>query len=205
MRLGNWNSAELLLYSVNFQKIYNLQQQNKWDTILHEIKTISMKLQETGAEGLFICSNTLHKIASELQTHIKIPIIDVRIATAEEIVRKSKKNALLLGTKFTMGGTFYQEIMERYHINPITPHSESQEIINNIIYKELSNGIINIESKKYLLTLIEKIRIETQIDSIILGCTELPILIKNNDIDIPLFDTMEIHIKKAVDFILGEK
>jgi aspartate racemase len=202
LRLGQWNSAELLLYSLNFQQIFDLQTKNDWDSILEEIQKKSKCLETAGADCLFICSNTLHKIASELQTHLKIPIIDVRLAVAEKIKEFGLDRPLLLGTKFTMEGTFYHEIMNKNNIKIITPSKGERIEVNRIIYEELGKGIINHTSKLFVLSLIKNFIAKNEIDSVILGCTELPLLIKSDDIDVPLFDTMEIHIHKAVEYIL---
>lgn len=202
-RLHNWNSANLLLYSVNFEEILPLQNQNKWDEIAEIMIDISKKLELAGSSAIIICSNTMHKIANKIEEKIGIPLIHVVDATAQEIIAKKVDKIGLLGTKFTMEGNFYNKrLANKYHIEMIIPNQEKRDYIDNIIYNELAQGLILNSTKEKILDIIKNLKLQGA-QGIVLGCTELPLLIKSNNVDIPLFDTLKIHLKAAVDFALN--
>jgi aspartate racemase len=200
-RLGNWNSAKILLYSVNFQEILPLQNKNEWEVILNIVSMISLKLEKAGCGALVICSNTMHKIADQIQEKISIPLINVIDETAKAIKAKNIDNIGLLGTKFTMEGDFYiQKLHNAYNLNPIVPVQKDRDYIHEAIYNQFAKGIFLDKTKQRFLKIINKLR-ERGAGGIILGCTELPLLIKKEDVDIPLFDTLKIHMKSAIEFL----
>ena len=201
-RLGGWNSAKLLLYSVNFEEIYTLQQQNKWNEIAEIFIKISKSLEEAGCSAILICSNTAHKIADKIIPRIEIPIIHVVDETAKAI-KDSKINTVgLLGTKFTMEGEFYvQRLEEKYGLQVIVPDQEQREYINNAIFNEFAQGTFLHSTKTKFLDIIDSLN-KKGTQGIILGCTEIPLLIHQEDVEVPLFDTLNIHLKAAVKFIL---
>ncbi|MFW9820946.1 MAG: aspartate/glutamate racemase family protein [Candidatus Thorarchaeota archaeon] len=201
-RLGGWNSAKILLYSVNFEEILPLQNNNQWDKIINKISRISFKLEKVGCTALVICSNTMHKIAEQIQEKVSIPLINVIDETAKEIKVKNIKNVGLLGTKFTMEEDFYtQKLKNIYNLNPIIPDSKDRLYIHESIYSQFAQGVFLDKTKQRFLKIINKL-IEKGAEGIILGCTEIPLLIKQEEVDIPLFDTLKIHLKSAVDFCL---
>jgi len=203
-RLGSWNSSSLLLYSINFEQILPLQNKNEWDRIAQIISEICMQLENAGCAALVICSNTMHKVADKIQEIISIPLINVIDETAKEITSNKISNIGLLGTKFTMESNFYTQKLKRiYGINPIIPAQKDRLYIHEAIYNQFAKGIFLDKTKQKFLKIINNL-VENGSEGIILGCTELPSLIKQEDVNIPLFDTLKIHLKSAVDFCLTD-
>ena len=201
-KLGGWNSAKIMMYSVNFDEIILLQNNDDWDNILDIFIEICITLEKANCSAIFICSNTMHKIADHVQEKIKIPIINVIDETAKIIKKRKLKTVGLLGTRFTMEGGFYiEKLSKKYNLNPIIPEESNRKYIHNVIYNQFAKGIFLEETKKKVLDIIKNLK-KRGAEGIILGCTELPLLIKQKDVDIPLFDTLKIHIKAAVDFCL---
>lgn len=202
-RLGSWNSAKLLLYSVNFENIIKLQEQDEWDTLAEIFIQIAENLEFAKCEAIVLCSNTIHKIANSIEGAISIPIIHVVDATANEIKDSGFKTIGLLGTKYTMEGGFYEERLRKKHkLHVLIPKKSHRDYINNAIYKELAMGKILDSTKKTFLGIINELK-ENGAEGIILGCTEIPLLIKKEDVEIQLFNTLKIHLQSAVDFALG--
>jgi aspartate racemase len=203
-KLGGNHSARLIVYSVDFEEILALEMQNNWDLIKEKMTEISESLEKAGAKGLVICSNTMHLVAEDLEKVTNIPIINVIDATAEEIKKNRINSVGLLGTKFTMKGEFYKNrLRERHGLRVLVPSSNDIEIINNIIYKELAYGRINLSSKEEIKRIVEELIIDGA-DGIILGCTELPMIIYPNEVDVPLFDTLKIHMLAAMNYSLND-
>ncbi|KYC52421.1 MAG: putative racemase [Candidatus Methanofastidiosum methylothiophilum] len=201
-KLGGNHSASVIIYSVDFDEILKLEMQNDWNLVKRKMIEISGSLEKAGAKGLVICSNTMHLIAEDLQKVSKIPILNVIDATAEEIKKNGINSVGLLGTKFTMEGEFYRDRLEnKYQLKVLIPSKNDIEKINNIIYNELAYGKINASSKKEIKRIIEYLILDGA-EGIILGCTELPMLINSNETDIPLFDTLVIHMTAAMNFSL---
>ncbi|MFW9901080.1 MAG: aspartate/glutamate racemase family protein [Candidatus Thorarchaeota archaeon] len=201
-KLHGWNSAKILVYSLNFEEILSLQNQNKWDTIAEIMIEISKKLELAGSSAIILCSNTMHKIADKIQEEITIPLIHVVDVTAQAIKSKGINKVGLLGTKFTMEGTFYKEKMvKKYNIETIIPDQEERDYIHNVIYNELAQGLLLDSTKKRMLKIIENLILQGA-QGIIFGCTEIPLLIKKEDVAIPVFDTLKIHLSAALDFAL---
>ena len=203
-RLGGWNSAKILLYSVNFEEILHLQNNNKWRKIADAVYKICTRLQKAGCSALVICSNTMHKVADRIQKKISIPVINVIDETAKVIKAKNITNIGLLGTKFTMEEDFYTDKLKyNYKLNPIVPAEKERKYIHEKIYNQFAKGMFLDKTKQEFLNIIENLQ-EKGAEGIILGCTEIPLLIKQEDVNIPLFDTLKIHLKSAVDFCLKE-
>jgi len=201
-RLGNWNSSTLLLYSVNFEEIYVLQTQKEWKRLASEMIKMARILENAGCEGLLICSNTMHKVADALKNQISIPIIHVVDETGKIIKESNIKTVGLFGTKFTMEETFYiKRLEEKYDLRVLIPKKKQRDFIHNVIYNELAQGIIKKNSKIVLLKIVNDLK-NQGIQGLILGCTELPMIIKKKDVDIPLFDTLIIHMEAAAEFAL---
>ncbi|MBO3809159.1 MAG: aspartate/glutamate racemase family protein [Candidatus Brockarchaeota archaeon] len=202
-RLGGLHSAECILYSVDFEKVEKLQHAGKWRQLAELMTSIALKLQETGADGIAICSNTMHKVAEEVRESLKIPLIHIVDATAVEIKREGLKKMALLETRFTMEDEFYRRrLKEKHGINAIIPGETDREKIHRIIYSELCKGIVKQSSKRETVRIIRKLAARGA-EGVILGCTEMPLLVKQEDAGIPLFNTTEIHAKAAADFILS--
>lgn len=196
-KLGGLHSAKILLSSVDFQEIETYQSTNNWELSAELLGKQAVLLEKAGADFLVICTNTMHKVASQIQDKLSIPILHIADATLETLEEHGITKVGLLGTKYTMTQDFYKERIEKRKIEVITPEPDDIERINNIIFEELVLGKTTEESKKYYLTIIEKLE-KRGAQGIILGCTEIGLLIQQNDLHIPLFDTTLIHSKAAV-------
>jgi aspartate racemase len=203
-KLGGGNSAKLLLYSLNFEDLRVLTETNNWEQIGKNLIDIAKNLENAGAECIVLCANTPHLFAHEVQQQIKIPILHIAEATAKEIVKQKIKTVGLLGTKPTMEQPFYKNILLKYGIETIIPDEDSRDFIHKTIFDELGNEIFKEETKIKYLEIINQLQKEGA-EGIILGCTEIPMLIKPEDCNIITFDTLKIHAEFAVDFALYEK
>ena len=200
-KLGRSHSARCILYSINFEETV-LQNQGRWDVISKSFIDITKKLENAGADFLIICANTMHKIADDIENNANIPIIHIADVTAEKIIERGLNKVGLLGTSYTMEEDFYKErLKEKFNIETIIPEKNERDLINKIILNELTQGKIIQSSKQRYLEIIENL-IDKKAEGIILGCTEIPLLIKKDDVDIPIFDTTEIHAKAAVEYAL---
>ena len=196
-KLGGLHSAKILLYSVDFYPIEKYQANGEWDEIADILSTAAKNLQKAGADFIIICANTTHKIAPKIQKRIDIPIIHIAEATAEVLKQRNIEKVILLGTKYTMTGDFYKNKLIDNGISVVVPDNSSIEVLNNIIYEELCLGIISQESKQKCISIIEELS-KDGARGVILGCTEIGLLVKKEDVSIPVFDTTEIHATKAV-------
>ncbi|MES9685315.1 aspartate racemase [Bacillus sp. AFS001701] len=202
-KLGGHHSAKSLLYSVDFQEIKTLQFEDRWDELTKIMIDIAKKLETSGADCLVICTNTMHKMAKEVEESVKIPLCHIADATAKEIVNNGIKKVALLGTAFTMEHDFYKgRLIEQFGLDVIVPNEAERKRIHNIIYEELCLGIVKEDSKQVYLNIIDQL-IEHGAEAVILGCTEITMLISQENCSIPVFDTTRIHAESAVDFALG--
>ena len=195
-KLGGLHSAKCVLYSVDFQEIEECQANGNWEKSGEILGEAAYNLEKAGADFIVICTNTMHKVVNQIKEKISIPILHIAEMTAEKILEKGLKNIALLGTKYTMEQDFYKSKLIEKRINVIIPDKNDIEIINEVIYDELCLGIINSNSKKKFLEIVDKLR-NKEAEGIILGCTEIGLLIKNEDTDVPLFDTAIIHAEQA--------
>ncbi len=202
--LGNLNSAKILLYSFNFEEIEALQRNGEWDKSGDLMGVQAKHLQDANADFIAICTNTMHKLIDNINKHINIDILHISDAVGTEIKKHNLKNVLLLGTKFTMEEDFYKKILvEKYGINVTIPNEKDRNTIHDIIYKELCVGITNEVSRNSFLDTITKSINTENIDGVILGCTEIQMLINQEDFDsIKIFDSTEIHCDYIVDNML---
>ena len=195
-KLGGLHSAKCILYSVDFQEIEECQANGNWEKSGEILGEAAYNLEKAGADFIVICTNTMHKVVNQIKEKISIPILHIAEMTAEKILEKGLKNIALLGTKYTMEQDFYKSKLIEKGINVIIPDKNDIETINEVIYDELCLGIINSNSKKKFLEIVDKLR-NKGAEGIILGCTEIGLLIKNEDTDVPLFDTAIIHAEQA--------
>ena len=195
-KLGGLHSAKCILYSVDFQEIEECQASGNWEKSGEILGEAAYNLEKAGADFIVICTNTMHKVVNQIKEKISIPILHIAEMTAEKILEKGLKNIALLGTKYTMEQDFYKSKLIEKGINVIIPDKNDIEIINKVIYDELCLGTINSNSKKKFLEIVDKLRSKGA-EGIILGCTEIGLLIKNEDTDVPLFDTAIIHAEQA--------
>ena len=195
-KLGRLHSAKCILYSVDFQEIEECQANGNWEKSGEILGEAAYNLEKAGADFIVICTNTMHKVVNQIKEKISVPILHIAEMTAEKILEKGLKNIALLGTKYTMEQDFYKSKLIEKGINVIIPDKNDIEIINEVIYDELCLGTINFNSKKKFLEIVDKLRSKGA-EGIILGCTEIGLLIKNEDTDVPLFDTAIIHAEQT--------
>ncbi len=202
--LGGCSSAELIIESFNFKEIESMQFADKWDELGTKLGTAAQNLEKAGADYIVICTNLMHKVAPKIQSMISVPLIHMVDSVAQEIKKKNMNKIGLLGTIFTMEEDFYsKKLLEDYNIETIIPDAEDRQEVSRVIYKELCCGKINEESKQNYLGIIEKMKAQGA-QGIILGCTEIPLMIGAQDTDIPVFNTTKIHAMSVVDKILKD-
>lgn len=194
--LGGLHSAKILLYSVDFEEIEKCQSNGDWNKSAEILSDIAIKLEKAGADFILICTNTMHKVADKIKEKISIPLIHIVEVLAEELKKENISKVALLGTKYTMIETFYKQKLFEANIDVIIPDNDEIETVNDIIFQELCLGIISESSKNQYLKIIEKLQSKGA-EGVILGCTEIGLLINQKDLNIPVFDTTEIHSKKA--------
>lgn len=201
--LGGQHSCDCLMYSVDFGEIAPLQHEGKWAELTVRMIDGALRLQKGGAEMLVICTNTMHLMAPEIEAAIDIPLLHIADATAKAIQEQGLQKVALLGTRFTMEKDFYKtRIRENYGIQVLTPDETDMNTIHDIIYNELVQGVIRDSSREKYQTIIEKLA-AAGAEGVILGCTEIPLLIQEKDVSIPVFDTTTLHALAAVMKALG--
>jgi aspartate racemase len=204
-KLGGLHSAKSIMVSVEFAEIEALQNQNRWDELASIMIEAARSLERGGAEFVIICTNTMHKLYDQVQNKIKIPMLNIADAAAEKIKADGIDKIALLGTRFTMAEDFYKgRLVDKYGLDVIIPSSEQMEIVHRVIYDELCAGIIKPDSKKKYVEIIQGLAAEGA-EGVILGCTEIGLLVKQGDSPVPLFDTTEIHARAAVDCALADE
>lgn len=195
-QLGGLHSAKCVLYSIDFEEIEKYQANGEWDKSAEVLAQAAVSLEKAGADFIVICTNTMHKVAPEISKEINIPILHIADMTAVELKKAGIKKVGLLGTKYTMLQDFYKNVLVENGIEVIIPNDADVEIVNNIIYNELCLGAILNQSKEKYLNIISKLS-ENGAQGIILGCTEIGLLVKQSDTAVPLFDTTLIHAESA--------
>ena len=195
-RLGGLHSAKCILYSVDFDEIEKYQTRGEWDKSADVLSEAAQALERAGADYIVICTNTMHKVVPEIDRRIHIPILHIADMTAVQLKKHGIRKVGLLGTKYTMQQDFYKNILIRQGIEVIVPNDDDVAVVNRIIYDELCLGKIFEKSKAAYLDIIHKLA-RNGAQGIILGCTEIGLLIQQSDTDIPLFDTTLIHAEQA--------
>ena len=202
-RLGGLNSAKVVLFSVNFDEIEKLQHQGKWDETAVLLSQAAESVEKAGADFLMICTNTMHKVVPEIESRISIPVLHIADATANVLQADGIEKVGLLGTRFTMEQDFYKgRLADKFGMEVLVPNSEDQETVHSIIYDELCKGIIKENSKEQYLAIINKLY-QQGAQAVILGCTEIALLVNQEDTQVPLYDTTEIHAKQGVEYALS--
>ncbi|WJH33486.1 aspartate/glutamate racemase family protein [Paenibacillus sp. CC-CFT747] len=194
--LGGLHSAKILMYSVDFAEIEECQVNGDWDKSAAILSEAAQNLQKGGADFIVICTNTMHKVAPQIQANIDIPIIHIAEATASELLQHKVQKVALLGTKYTMTQDFYKKKLIDSGIEVLIPNEQEIEVVNDIIYHELCLGIASELSKKKYLDVMERLASQGA-QGVILGCTEIGLLIQQEDTSLPVFDTTQIHAEKA--------
>ena len=201
-KLGGFHSAKCLLYSVDFHEIEECQSNGDWERSADILAEAASNLERGGADFIVICTNTMHKVADRIQERISIPILHIAEVTADELLEQKIGTVALLGTKYTMGQDFYKNKLTGRGIRVMIPEAEDRERINDIIYNELCLGVVSDGSKKEVLRIIGEL-IGKGAGGVILGCTEIGLLVNQNDTEAPLYDTTLIHGRRAALYALG--
>ena len=201
-KLGGLHSAKSIMYSVDFAEIEVLQHQGKWDEAAELMIAAAKNVENGGADFVIICTNTMHKMADEVQKHIQIPLLHIADATAKTIKARGFRRVGLLGTKFSMEEDFYRgRLAEKHRLEVLIPTTEEREIVHRVIYDELCVGKIDRASKEQYISIMDRL-VKNGAEGIILGCTEISLLVRDEDSHVPLFDTTNIHAVAAVEYAL---
>ena len=201
---GGSSSPSLVIDSLDLQKVTDWFASNEWDKVLDELVSSANNLIAAKAEVIILATNTPHIVFNELEKKVSKPMISIMDAVAKEIKKQNLKKVGLLGTKFTMQGDYYPKALEKFDLEVITPSLEDQEVIHRIIYKELTFHVLNDVSREKYLEIINRLN-NMGAEGVILGCTEIPLLIKQEDCKIPVFDTATIHALSVLEYAMNEK
>ena len=202
-RLGGLHSAKCVLVSVDFAEIEPLQHQERWTEQAQMMVAAAQNVERAGADFVLLCTNTMHKLAEDIQAAIHIPFLHIADATARKIKGMGIRKVGLLGTRFTMEQDFYRlRLEEKHHLSVLIPGEQQREVVHRIIYQELCLGVIKEESRLQYTRVIQEL-VHSGAQGIILGCTEIELLVKPEDSPVPIFPTTRIHAEAAVDYALG--
>jgi len=202
-KLGGLHSARCILYSVDFAEIETLQRQDRWQEAAQIMAAAGQSLERAGADFVVLCTNTMHKLADEIQASIHIPFLHIADATAEKIKAAGLKKIGLLGTRFTMEHDFYKgRLVDKYGLEVIIPDDTDRQTVHRVIYDELVLGVVRQDSRNKYVEIMEKLA-RAGAEGIILGCTEIELLVHEGDSPLPLFPTTRIHAMAAVEYALG--
>jgi aspartate racemase len=202
-RLGKFHSCKNVMYTVDFDEIYRLQHEDRWEELDAIMADAAKRLELAGADIVVLCTNTMHLCEEAIKRSIKIPFLHIAEATGQAVVDKGISKVALLGTRFTMEKDFYKKtLLEKFGIETIIPNQQEREVVHSVIYNELVQGIIKDESREKYVKIINRLHAEGA-QGVILGCTEIPLLVSEKDVEIPIFDTTTIHAEKAVEWALS--
>jgi len=203
--LGGVASAGLIVRSFNFADIEKLQATHDWDSAGEVLARSAADLERVGAEAIVLCTNTMHRVADAIETAISVPLLHIVDATGKAIQATRVKRVALLGTRYTMEQPFYRDALaERYNLEVVVPSEEERDTIHNIIYDELVQGIINPGSREQVLEVIGRMSREDAVQGVIAGCTEIELLVTQDDLDVLYFPTTTLHARHAAKFALGQ-
>jgi len=201
-KLGGFHSAQCLLYSVDFDDVEKLQHQGDWESLTRLMIEAAQRVKNAGADFLVICTNTMHKMADAVQSAVQIPLLHIADVTAEAVKANGQSRVGLLGTKFTMEQDFYKGRLKDVHgIDVLIPGDEERQSVHDILYNELCLGEIKELSREKFQSIIQNL-VGRGAQGVVLGCTEIPLIVHQEDYDIPLYNTTSLHAKAAVDFAL---
>lgn len=202
-RLGGQHSAKLLLYSFDFQEMTDLKKKSKWEALQKKMVTAAELLEQAGAKALVICSNTMHRTAEHIRQAVSVPIVDIFDATGRSLAMAGCRRPILLSTSYTVeAGLLARRMHEHHDIDVVLPDERALIQIDHIIYAELCNGVINPNSRDYLIGECEKL-FSDGADSVIMGCTELTLILSEINLSKPAFDTTKVHANAALDYALS--
>lgn len=195
--LGGLHSAKVVLYSVEFAEIEEMQAAGEWDKAAQVLSDAAQALERAGADFILICTNTMHKVAPQVQKAVQVPLLHIAEATAQELLKNGISKVGLLGTRYTMTQEFYRDQLIQAGLEVITPNEADMDLVHNVIYNELCLGIVREESKAQYLRIIDDLSARGA-QGVILGCTEIGLLVSQKDTALPVFDTTRIHAESAV-------
>ncbi|HEY73497.1 MAG: aspartate racemase [Anaerolineaceae bacterium 4572_32.2] len=201
-RFGDYGYPEVIIYSVSFQPYVDWPNQDRWDLVAQGLSEAAQKLEAAGADFIVIATNTMHLVFDQVQVNVAIPMLSLLDAVGDAILARGMETVGLLGTKFTMEKSFYQDALSRKGITVLVPDEQEREFVNGVIYDELVAGQIRAESRAGYVAIIEKLA-ERGAEGVILGCTEIPLLVNEEDAGMPLFDTTVIHAEAALNYALA--
>jgi aspartate racemase len=201
-RFGDYGYPEIIIYSISFQPYVDWPLQDRWDLVAQGLSEAAQKLEAAGADFIVIATNTMHLVFDQVQASVSVPMLSLLDAVGEAILAREMKMVGLLGTKFTMEKTFYQDALARRGITILVPDADDRDYVNAVIYDELVAGQIHDESRDGFVVIIKKLA-ERGAEGVILGCTEIPLLVSEADAGMPLFDTTVIHAEAALNYALA--
>ncbi|MBR9882078.1 MAG: aspartate/glutamate racemase family protein [Gammaproteobacteria bacterium] len=200
--LGGHHSARIALISLDFAEVEAFQHQGRWEDAAGLLADAAWRVQEAGADLIVLCTNTMHKVARDIEKAVDIPLLHIADATADALIADGVKRVGLLGTCFTMEQGFYKDRLEAYGIEVQVPEKAKRDQVHRIIYDELCHGEIEQASRQVMLSIMEELKAGGA-EAVILGCTEIALLVAQADTEIPLYDTTAIHARRAVELALG--
>ena len=201
-RLGGLHSAECLVYSVDFARIEALQVNGEWDEAGAQLAAAARRLEGAGAELLLLCTNTMHIVAEQVQEAVGIPLLHLADVTAAAVTRSRQQTVGLLGTAFTMDQAYYRERLESRGLKVLVPEPDDRQLVHRVIYNELCVGVVSDSSRRAYLELIDRL-VEGGAQGVILGCTEIELLVDQSNTDVALFPTTTLHVEAALDIALS--
>ncbi len=199
---GTHGYPEIVIYSVTFEPYIHWQETGDWDVMANDMISACMRLEAAGVDFIVIATNTMHKVQNEVQCKISVPIISMLDVVAENILKMGLNTVALLGTMYTMVDGFYVDGLQKHGLKVIVPEVEDRQIVHDVIFNELIQGDIVPSSKKHYIEIISKLE-RAGAQGVVLGCTEIPMLIQADDVKIPIFDTTVIHAKSALEYALN--
>jgi len=201
-QFGDYAYPEILIYSVSFQPYVDWPEQERWDLVAQGLCQAGQSLQAAGADFLLIATNTMHLVVDRVRAAVSIPVLSMLDVVADACVARRMSTVGLLGTRFTMEKSFYQDALARKGLEVLVPHAEDRTYVNRVIYEELVAGAIVPESKAGFVSIIQRLAARGA-EGVILGCTEIPLLVHQGDVDLPLLDTTVLHAQAALELALG--
>ena len=201
-RYGDYAYPEVLIYSVSFQSYVDWPEQDRWDLVAQDLSDAARRLEKAGADVIVIATNTMHLVVDEVQANVTVPVLSLLDVVADAVLARGMRTVGLLGTRFAMEKGFYQDALARRGITVLVPDEVDRAYVNTVIYDELVAGQIRDESRARYVAIIDKLAGQGA-EGVILGCTEIPLLVRKGDVDLPLFDTTILHAEAALEYALG--
>jgi aspartate racemase len=201
-RFGDYGFPEIIIYSISFQRYADWSKTDRWDLVAQGLGEAARKLEAAGADFILITANTMHIVVDDVQAAVSVPVLSLLEVVGDAILARGMRTVGLLGTRFTMEKPFYQEALARKGIAALVPDADGRDYVNRVIYEELVAGQIRDDSRAGFVALIQKL-VTRGAEGVILGCTEIPLLVGETDVRVPLFDTTRIHAEAALNCALG--